>query len=319
MSPASRPVRRLARLFAAAALAAPAGCGRHGGPPSPATGADPVQALHVLIDDLRRNDLAAFWQDGLPVVSYRALLLRWRAEATADPVTPAERAAFGRQLDPLTAAGATATLAARLRTRIERLDAGYGDQVPVLVAIGGATLRNAVAADAGLSPTQQQGLEEALAPLVAWIPQAPWRDPARAGRVAGIAVDTLRGLPAGALDQLEAADFAAAMRRASRLFAGARRILAVYGLSTAQVLDSARSSLIVRQDTTAWIRVDYRLLDRPRQAVLRMRQVDGHWYPVVLEQFARALHRPSPGWWRPGPNAAHAPGIAGDRRTLPVQ
>lgn len=318
MSPASRPVRWLAWLLAAT-LAIPAGCGRHGKPPSSATGDDPVQALHTLIDDLRRNDLAAFWRDGLPAASYQALVRQWRADATADPVTAAQRTAFGRQLDTLTVAGARTALAARLQTRIDRLEAGYGDQVPVLVAIGGATLRNTLATDAGLSPAQQQGLEEALAPLVAWVPQAPWRDPARTGRVAGIAVDTLRGLSPITLDQLETPDFAAAMRHASRLFAGVRQILAVYGLPTVQVLDSARSSVIARQGTTAWVRVDYRLLDRPQQAVLRMRRMDGRWYPAVLAQFARVVQPPSPSWWRPGPNTAHGPGIAGDRRTLPVQ
>ncbi|MEW5833720.1 MAG: hypothetical protein AB1832_01535 [Pseudomonadota bacterium] len=135
-----------------------------------------------------------------------------------------------------------------------------------------------------------------------------------------ITVETVRSLRLTTFAQVNALDFTAAMARASRLLAGAKRWLALYGLSLDEVLDSAQVSLASQRGDLAWVRIDYRLQGQPHQAVLKMQRIDGHWYPVVLPQLAGAIDPPAwADWDRFAPDAADVAARAGAPGAVPVQ
>jgi hypothetical protein len=303
-----RPLRVLPHLtwLLAAAVLMLAGCQRSADE-APAPGSDsPTAAARLLVDDLRHDDLAAFWKHGLPPADHAALVERWRQAQAAQTTTDAARQGYRQFMGSLTQPGAKAALARRLQEKVTRIADRYGDQVPVLVAIGGAVLTRIVVADVALRPTaaQQQGLHDALAPVLQWAQQAPWLDRERAGRSANVAIDTARSLQLATLDQARALDFPGAMTKTSRLWAGAKQALALYGLSLDAVLDSARVTLVSQQADVAHVRIDYLLKGQPQQVVLKMRAVDGRWYPDALPQLARAVAPPDwDGWW--GPSRAH--------------
>jgi hypothetical protein len=300
-----RPLRFLPRLtwLLAAAVLVLAGCQRSTDESRPG-GDSPTAAARLLIDDLRHDDLAAFWKHGLPPADHAALVERWRQAQAAQAVTDAAREGYRQFMDSLTRPGAKAALARDLQERAAQIADRYGDQVPVLVAIGGAVLARIVVADVALRPTQQQGLHDALAPVLQWAQQAPWLDRERAGRAASIAVDTARSLQLATLDQARALDLPTAMAKTSRLWIGAKQALALYGLSLDAVLDSAKLTLVSQQAGVAHVRIDYLLKGQPQQVVLKMREVDDRWYPAATPQLARAVAPPDwDGWW--GPSRVH--------------
>lgn len=301
-----RPLRFLPCLtwLLAAAVLVLAGCQR-ATDISPAAGGDsPTAAARQLVDDLRHDDLAAFWKHGLPPADHVALVERWRQAQAAQAVTDAAREGYRRFMDPLTRPGAKAALAHQLQEKAARIADRYGDQVPVLIAIGGAVFRKIVAADTALSPRQEQGLQDALAPVLTWAQHAPWQDHERAAQAANIAVDTARSLQLATLDQARALDFPAAMAKTSRLWTGAKQVLSLYGLSLDTVLDSVKLTLVSQRDGVAHVRIDYLLGGQPQQAVVKMREVDGRWYADAMPQLARAVAPPDwDSWW--GPSRAH--------------
>ena len=279
---------RLLGMLLGVLLVAPAGCGRRDDAALPA---GPASALRVLIADVRHDDAAAFWRHGLPPATYAAVARGWQRRQQ-QPVTDAGRAGYRRFAEGFDQPHAASALAARWRPTLERLDRQYSDQVPVLIAIGGGMARDMATRALALDPAQSRGLDVLLAPWVAWAEHAPWLDLARSRQAAAIAVDTVRSLRLTGFARVRSLDFDTAMTRASRLLAGTKRVLALYGLPLDEVLDAARVSQVSQQGDRAWVRIDYRLEGQPQQAVLTMRRVDGHWYPAVLPQLARLIEPP---------------------------
>lgn len=316
-----RPLRLLPRLIGllATAVLMLAGCQRSADDSAAADRA-PTGAAQQLIADLRHDDLATFWKHSLPPADYAALVERWRRGQAAQSGNDTARAGYRQFMDSLTAPGAGDALTRRLQVKTTDVEDRYGDQVPVLIAIGGGVFRSIVAADLALSPRQEQGLRDALAPAVAWAQRAPWLDRQRAGRAAAVAVDTARSLQLATLDQLHALDFPTAMAKASRLWAGAKQALALYGLSLDAVLDSAKVTLVSQQAGVAHVRIDYLLNGQPQQVVLKMRQVDGRWYADAMPQLARAIAAPDwDSWWSPPRARARQITPGRDADASPVQ
>ncbi|MDE1964845.1 MAG: hypothetical protein KGI42_13175 [Xanthomonadaceae bacterium] len=268
-------------------LVALAGCGR----PGSAAPDTPAAALRRLIADLRHDDAVAFWRHGLPPAAYAAVGREWQLRQQ-QAATNAGRAGFRRFVEGFDEPHAAAALAARWQPALERLDRQYSDQLPVLIAIGGGMARDMASRALALDPARSRGLDTLLAPWVAWAEHAPWLDLARSRQAARITVDTVRSLQLAGFAQVQSLDFDAAMTRASRLLAGAKRGLALYGLPLDELLDAARVSQVSRQGDQAWVRIDYRLGGQPQQAVLAMHRVDGHWYPAMLPRLARLIEPP---------------------------
>lgn len=317
-----RSLRFLPRLTAllAAAMLMLAGCQR-ATEDSPAPGGDsPTAAARQLIDDLRHDDLVAFWQHGLPPAEHAALVARWASGQAAQVPTDAARQGYRQWMGSMTGPGARQALAQRLQQQARRIDRRYGDQIPVLIAIGGAMARRTVVTDLALTPRQEQGLAHLLAPVTAWAQRAPWLDGDRAGQTAAVAVETARSLRLANLADLRALDFADAMAKASRLWAGAKQALAPYGLSLDAVLDSATVTLVSQRADIAHVRIDYRLKDQPQQVVVKMQAVDGRWYPAALGQIARNLAPPDwGGWWEPTGVRPNRSATGRDGSASPVQ
>lgn len=291
--------------------------------PAASGGDSPTAAVQRLIDDLRHDDLAAFWKHGLPPADDAALVAHWQQAEAAQAVTAEARQGYRQFMTALTRPGAKAALSRQLQEKTARIADRYGDQIPVLIAIGGAMLARITVAQAVIAhptPAQQQDLQDALAPFVRWAQHARWLDRERAGQAASVAVDTARSLRLASLDQARALDFPAAMAKASRLWVGAKQALALYGLSLDAVLDSARPTLVSQQAGIAHVRIDYLLNGQPQQFVLKIREKDGRWYPDALPRLARAVAPPDwDGWWGPSRVRADFIGSAGDPGAVPVQ
>src|SRR5690242_5220269 len=133
-SPMPRPLRFLPRLtgLLAAAILMLAGCQR-ATEESPAPGGhSPTATARQLIDDLRHDDLVAFWKHGLPPAEHAALVARWASGQAAQVPTDVARRGYRQWMGSLTGPGARPALAQRLQQQARRIDRRYGDQIPVL-------------------------------------------------------------------------------------------------------------------------------------------------------------------------------------------
>ncbi len=312
-----RPVPRLLLLLGM--LVPMSSCGRRQGEPPAPGSAGAAAALRALVADVRHDDLVAFWKHGLPPATYAAVEQDWQ-RGQRQAATDGARAGFRRFKDGFDRPRAAATLAAQWQPVLVRLDRQYSDQLPILIAIGGGMVRQVASRALALDATQSRDLEPLLAPWVTWAEQAPWLDLDRSRQAARITVQTVRSLRLTTFAQVRTLDFDAAMVRASRLLAGAKRWLALYGLPLDEVLDAAQVSLASQRGDLAWVRIDYSLQARPQRAVLKMQRIDGHWYPVALPQLARAIVPPDwTEWSRIAPDPADVVTKAGAPGAVPVQ
>ncbi len=256
-------------------------------------GSTPSLAVQGLIDHLARGDFAGLWRSGLPPADYATLRADWNRRAR--DTSPAARAGhpgkWDAALQQLGAPQAQVKLSATVPPALIRLQQRYGDQLPVLISIGGAFARNNLKHDADLSPTEQFLASQLIDTLTPWAQQAPWFDPAKARQAIGIAVATARAVQLGSIEQWHRLDFDTAMARSALAWNGARRLLLLYGLSVDATLHSVTLTELSRHDSHAVVRMDYRVLGKPLTAQVPLVQLDGRWYSQDLLDNAHAWHR----------------------------
>ncbi|MDE2307243.1 MAG: hypothetical protein KGJ97_02995 [Xanthomonadaceae bacterium] len=284
-----RPLHRaLLPLLAVLALAA---C-HHKDEAAQVGGSTPEAALQGSIDLLKAGDFNGLWKHALPPADYAMVRADWSRHAAGQPpITPAERARFNEKMQTLTGPDAPARLYARLQPKLAAMERQYSDQLPVLVSIGGALAKRGVAGNKDLTQTQKDQLGRILDVLTPWARQAPWFDQGRAKQAIGVIVATARKLDLRSPDQLRAMDFDAAMKEYSLGFAGARQLLALYGLSVDDALNSARLTPVENTHGHAIVRIDYTLLGKPLSTESKLVEQDDRWYSEDLLDDVRAAHR----------------------------
>jgi hypothetical protein len=278
--------RSLLPLFAVLALAA---C--HHDEAAQAGGSTPEAAVQGSIDLLKAGDFAGLWKHALPPADYATLRVDWsRHNANQPPVGAADKAKFDEAVQKLTGPDAESKLYAELQPKLSQMQQQYKDQLPVMISVGGALLKNGVAQNKNLDSEQKAQANQLLDVLAPWAQQAPWFDQAKAKQAVAVVVATARKLDLKSPDQLRTMDFDAAMAKYATGFAGLKRLLAIYGLQVDDALDSARLTTLSSKDGRAVVKIDYTLLGKPLTAESTLVQQDGRWYSEALIRSVRIAH-----------------------------
>lgn len=289
-------------LLAALVLAA---C--HGNEATQAGGSTPEAAVQGSITLLKAGDFDGFWKHALPPADYATLRADWRLHNTNSPrVSAKEQARFDASVQQLTGPDAENKLYAEVQPKLDQMQQQYKDQLPVLVAMGGAYLKNGVAQNQTLDAEQKAEAAQLLDVLTPWAQKAPWFDQAKAKQTIGILVATARKLDLKSPEQLRTMDFDAAMAKYAVGYAGLKQVLAIYGLSVDDALDSAKLSTVSNQNGHAVVKIDYTLLGKPLSAETDLVQQDGRWYSASLIANVRRAHEQLQPLAVSG-SAAHAP------------
>jgi hypothetical protein len=74
-------------------------------------------------------------------------------------------------------------------------------------------------------------------------------------------------------------------------YAGVKQLLAIYGLSIDDTLNSVRFTPVSTSNGRAVVRVDYSLLGKPLSTESKMVEESGRWYNEDLLQNARRSHQ----------------------------
>jgi hypothetical protein len=255
-------------------------------------GSTPQAALQGTIDLLKANDLNGLWKHALPPADYANLRADWSRHAQdAEPITADDRAKFAQTMQQFTAPDAENKLYGELQPKLTAMEQQYKDQLPVLISVGEALAKNAVAQNKSLTDAQKTQTSSVLDVLVPWAQQAPWFDQAKAKQAIGVAVTTVRKLDLKSPDQLRAMDFDTAMAKYATGLGGVKQLLATYGLSLDDTLNSVRLTPVSNNNGRAVVKIDYTLLGKPLSAESTLVQQDGRWYSEDMLSNVRKSHQ----------------------------
>lgn len=285
-------VRRILLPFAAALVALALAACHHENPANIAGGSTPDAIVTESAQLLKNNNVAGFWKHNLPPADYATMRADWsKLKLEHHPITAAQRAQFARSMQQLTAPGAETKLYAELQPKLTLLEKQYKDQVPVMIGIGQAIVGTGIAQSKSLSEAEKQQADAVLAAVLPWAKQAPWFDQAKAKQAIDVLVATARQLDLKDPDELRSLDFDAAMSKYAQAFGGIKQLLAIYGLSIDDMLDTVKASTVSMEHGYATVQVTYTLLGTPLSANVRMELIDGRWYDAALVADVRQAHQ----------------------------
>lgn len=255
-------------------------------------GGSPEAALRTSIDLFKAGDFQGLWKHALPPADYADMRADWsRQQQVPEPATAEDRARFDETVRKLTEPDAENKLYAELQPKLAAMEQQYKDQLPVLISIGEALVKNGLAQNPTLSAARKNQVNGALDVLLPWAQQTPWFDQARAKQAIRVAVATTRKLDLKSPEQLRTMDFDASMARYATAYGGLKQLLAIYGLSVDGTLDSIRLSPVSAGNGRAVVRIDYTLLGKPLSTESTLVQENGRWYSEDLLNSARQSHR----------------------------
>jgi hypothetical protein len=252
----------------------------------------PEGAVQASVELLKAGDFNGLWKHALPPADYATMRADWhQLVQNPQPVTAEDRARFNQALQELTAPDAENKLYAELQPKLTTMEQQYKDQLPVLVSVGEALLKNGVAQNKTLTVEQKTQANAVLDVLTPWAQQTPWFDQAKAKQAVGIAVTTARKLDLKSPEQVRTMDFDTTMAKYSVGFAGAKQLLGIYGLSVDDTLNSIKVTPIDNSNGHARVKIDYTLLGKPLSTESKLVQQDGRWYSEDMLNNVRESHR----------------------------
>jgi hypothetical protein len=255
-------------------------------------GSTPEAALQGSVDLLKAGDFNGLWKHALPPADYATMRADWsRHEQNQQPITAEDRAKFDETMLKLTGPDAENKLYAEVQPKLTSMEQQYKDQIPVLISVGQAVAKSGIEQNKSLSADQKAQASSVLDVLGPWAQQTPWFDQAKAKQAIGVAVSTARKLDLKTPDQLRTMDFDTAMAKYSTGFAGAKQLLAIYGLSVDDTLNSVKLTPVSNSNGHAVVKVDYTLLGKPLSTESKMVQQDGRWYAEDMLENVRQSHR----------------------------
>jgi hypothetical protein len=154
-------------------------------------------------------------------------------------------------------------------------------------------VKNGVAQSKTLSEAQKAQANGVLDVLAPWAQQTPWFDRTKAKQAVGVAVATARKLDLKNPEQLRSMSFDDTMGRYATGYAGLKQLLAIYGLSVDDTLNSVKLTPVSSSGGHAVVKIDYTLLGKPLSTESKLVQQDGRWSSEDMLDSARKAHQQS--------------------------
>lgn len=227
---------------------------------------------------LKAGDFAGLMQNSLPPAKFAEFKAEWSKQKNDKPVTDEDRQKFATLMTELTAPGAETKLYAEASPKLKALEQQYQAQVPMYVNMGRGFAQNVVEQSQDLSAEEKAQAVTAVNAIGDWALNAKFTDQDLLKRSIGIAVETARALQLKSIDEVRAMEFDTAMKKAQVAFLGTKKILALYGFSIDDSMDSVKPTVVTATGDNASVKVDFNLLGKPMSTTSEMIRQDGHWY-----------------------------------------
>lgn len=252
----------------------------------------PSQAVQQLVDDLRRDDLAAYAEHAVPPELLRQLETAWSEGRTLWPLTelPLD-SRFQGFLIALAEPRSEETLLAAYRRQF----AGEHAEIRTAATALGLFTTQYVTKEATYSETERDHYRQLIAALARWGQHAPLGDVARARRSIPQVTLAARATGLGKPDGLREAGMQLGLQRLGPFFVRLERVLAGYGLDFDAALSGMRVTLAEQTGDHARVRLQYTLAEQPIDAFVLVERRHGRWYLTDLLRRAEAEAATSPG------------------------
>lgn len=294
---------KFARIALAAALGlALAGCGKEEAPtaaaPPPAAAAKaaatPDGAILASVQHLKSGNFDALLQSVLPPEEYAKAKADYAKDINKEPATEEDKAKFAENMAKLTASDAEAKLWAELEPKLKEMDAQMAQQMPMMVAMGKGFIQSSIQQNQELTDAQKQQATQAVDALGNWVSTAKFTDPALAQKSIKIVCDTARKINLKTLDEARALSYEQAMGKVGVGFLGLKDVLALYGFSIDQTLDSIKATPISTDANAAKVKIDYSLLGTPLSVESDLVKVGDRWFgKEMLESLKKKDEAPA--------------------------
>jgi hypothetical protein len=276
--------RSLLRVTLLAALTAIAiGCSQQesGSAPTNATAivaATPDAVVAAELRALRNNNVAGLFEISLPPAELAKLKSEWSQEMNRKPLTDDERKQFAEMMSKLTAPDAEARLYAEIEPKLKEFDQKSAQQLPMMIAFGQNLVQSAIQQSKNLTDAEKQQAQMLLEAVANWARNTKFTDPARVKSAIAAICKTARDLNLKTEEELRALTYDQFMQKAGIVLAGAKRVLAVYGIDLDRTLDSAKIELLANAGDNAKVKVTYTAFDQPFSSETNLVRLDGRWY-----------------------------------------
>ncbi|NOT87680.1 MAG: hypothetical protein HOP03_05815 [Lysobacter sp.] len=254
---------------------------------APGAGAatEPVQAVALLSQHLRDNDLQAFARDAVPPPLRAPLAAAWQAGRTRWPL---DELPFDQKIPGIVATLSADKADVQLRRSFDRQFANANTEIRAAASALGLFGVKFLQGDDTLSAEERAHYAQLVSAMSEWGVRATLGDPKR-GRGA-IARLTLAARQTGLRDEADFPRFGMdeSLRRLTPLIAALKETLRSYDLDLDQSLDTMTLSLESREGDRARVRMRYRLAGKAIDTVVAVERIDGHWYLSDFLRHARA-------------------------------
>jgi hypothetical protein len=232
----------------------------------------PAGTIEAGAQALRKNDLRTFLKLTLSDEGYAELKADWDRQREREAM-PEEKAAFATAMEKLTAPGAEDALMAELAPKLDEMRPQMAMMIGMFTGMADAALaQNTELSDA--EREQGRAVVKALADLLG---RNDLTDPARARRAIVVVCGTARALGIASLDRLREMSFEELLSRGDLVLAGAKDLLAIYGVSIDTWLDSVKAETLTEEGERATVRVRFEVLGTSHSVETEMEKSDGRW------------------------------------------
>ncbi|QSX79246.1 hypothetical protein [Agrilutibacter solisilvae] len=261
------------------------GCDRASAPFGERAPTAPVAAVEQLVDDLRRNDLAAYARHAVPAPLHAQLATAWDEGRTVWPLTelPLDRQ-LGDFITALAAPGSERRLLAAYRTQF----AGAHGELRTAATTLGLFATQYVNREGEYSSAERDHYTQLIRALSQWGQRAPLGDAAHARKAVPRLALAARATGLAGEGGLRRAGMVRSLQRLGPFFGQLRGVLRDYGLDFDTVLVHARITLAEQTGDRARVRIQYTLAGQPVDAYLLLERHQGRWYLSDLLRRARA-------------------------------
>lgn len=239
----------------------------------------PQQALQKSIALTREGDIGGLIEHMLPPEEFTRIKADWTSEKDQPPIDDAARARFAETMSKLTAPDAAEVLFKEFEPDIRQFDTQYQQQMPTMVAMGRSYLKGVVQQNQELSVGEKEQATQIIEALATWaLKNTDSPIPSWSKQTLAVVTDAARQLDLKSLDEARGLDFEQSAPKLKIAFNSLKKVLALYGFSIDQTLDSATTELVSSTADEAVVKVSYKLLDTPFQANVDMVRVGERWY-----------------------------------------
>jgi hypothetical protein len=260
--------------------------------PAPAAVANaPEATILASVKALRANDVAALLANALPPAELAKFKADFTRDMNKDPVTDEDRRKFSEEMAKLTAPGAEDKLFAEVEPSLKQFEQQSAQQMPMLIAMGQGFVQSTVQQSKELDEQQKQQTLALVDATAKWAQTAKFTDAALAKQAIGVVCNTARALNLKTIDEARALNYDQAMQKAGVILGGVKQVLALYGLSMDNALDSVKAQTVSTTGDAAKVKVTYTAFGQPFTTESDLTKVDGKWYSKqAVEHWNKAQH-----------------------------